>query len=116
VIDSDEVFDDRFDHQIAIRELRERLRAAHRRQRGTRAELVELAFGREFREGFGKVIARRTDRGGVAIEQAHLEPGKRGDLCNTTAHRTAADDADGFDRDLARGVERHDLSKLRTLS
>ncbi len=99
-----ELFDDRLDHQVAIGQLADRpARRCTFAERGERARLFELAFGRQLGESLGEVVARGADRGGVGIVQTHGQARQRGDLGDAAAHCAGSDNADSLDAEIARG-------------
>jgi hypothetical protein len=72
-------------------------------QRGERIGLIELAFGGEFGEGIGEVIARRARGGRIGVVQTHLQACERCDLRDAASHCARSNNADSLDAVIARG-------------
>ncbi len=100
-----EPLDDRFDHDLALREMAEPMPDLEQTGRTGRRVGGHLALVRELRERADDLILRRGRRVGAAVVEHDVNAGLRGDLRDAASHHAGADDADGEIRALR--VEGH---------
>ena len=104
-----ELFDDRLDHDVAIRQIARLTGRVNAGEGVMRIGFLDLAFCRELVQCVGKIVAGGGDRLRVRVEETHGESAERRDLRDAAPHRAAADDADCLNLKIAKA---HGVGRL----